>query len=68
MEVNSRWRVPIRFQVRWVGFTEADDTWVSYDNLSCDKLFHEFLEISGRKAEFEVSKFEIDNNFMQLKT
>ena len=54
MEVNKRWRCPVKFRVRWVGFGEKDDTWEYVDSLNCEIFVQDFLQISGRKTEFEV--------------
>lgn len=55
MEVNQRWKCPVRFRVRWVGYGEKDDTHLPADALNCDELVNEFLEISGRNPEFKTA-------------
>ncbi|XP_042870415.1 M-phase phosphoprotein 8-like isoform X3 [Penaeus japonicus] len=52
MECQRRWKCPVKFRVRWVGYGEKDDTWLPASELSCDDLIKEFLEISGRTSEY----------------
>ncbi|RXG67670.1 hypothetical protein Avbf_01840 [Armadillidium vulgare] len=53
MNVNPRKKCPVYFRVRWKGFTEKDDSWIPVSDLSCDEVVQDFLEISGRKPEYE---------------
>lgn len=55
MECQRRWKCPVKFRVRWLGYGEKDDTWLPASELSCDDLINEFLEISGRTSEYKVS-------------
>lgn len=59
MECQRRWKCPVKFRVRWLGYGEKDDTWLSASELSCDDLIDEFLEISGRTSEYKVSYFVV---------
>ena len=54
MNTNIRWKSPVKFRVRWLGFGEKDDSWIALSNLNCQELIDDFLEISGRKPEFDV--------------
>ncbi|XP_045613355.2 ABC transporter F family member 4-like isoform X2 [Procambarus clarkii] len=53
MECKRRWKCPVKFRVRWLGYGEKDDTWLPASELSCDDLINEFLEISGRTSEYK---------------
>ncbi|KAG0723307.1 Chromobox 5 [Chionoecetes opilio] len=53
MECRRRWKCPVKFRVRWVGYSEKDDTWLPASELNCEDLIQEFLEISGRSFEFK---------------
>nr|XP_053645525.1 M-phase phosphoprotein 8-like isoform X2 [Cherax quadricarinatus] len=53
MECKRRWKCPVKFRVRWLGYGEKDDTWLPASDLSCDDLINEFLEISGRTSEYK---------------
>lgn len=53
MECQRRWKCPVKFRVRWLGYGEKDDTWLPASELSCDDLINEFLEISGRTSEYK---------------
>merc|ERR1711915_563843 len=53
MNTNIRWKSPVKFRVRWVGYGEKDDSWIALSDLNCQELIDDFLEISGRKPEFE---------------
>lgn len=55
MECQRRWKCPVKFRVRWAGYSEKDDTWLPASELSCEDLIKEFLEISGRSSEYKVS-------------
>lgn len=57
MECQRRWKCPVKFRVRWVGYGEKDDTWLPASELSCDDLIKEFLEISGRTSEYRVDVY-----------
>ena len=37
----------LRFQVRWLGYEESDDTWESYSALKDNALLHEYLVAKG---------------------
>ena len=54
MECRRRWKCPVKFRVRWVGYSEKDDTWLPASELNCEDLINEFLEISGRTFEYKV--------------
>ncbi|MPC60003.1 Heterochromatin protein 1 [Portunus trituberculatus] len=53
MECRRRWKCPVKFRVRWVGYSEKDDTWLPASELNCEDLINEFLEISGRTFEYK---------------
>ncbi|XP_076041155.1 uncharacterized protein LOC143025407 isoform X2 [Oratosquilla oratoria] len=53
MQVQKRARCPVKFRVRWAGFSEKDDSWVPAYDLNCDDHVQDFLEISGRRPEYE---------------
>lgn len=53
MEVKRRWKCPVKFRVRWVGYGEKDDTWLPSTDLQCEELINDFLEISGRLSEYK---------------
>ncbi|KAB7495554.1 Heterochromatin protein 1 [Armadillidium nasatum] len=53
MNVNPRKKCPVYFRVRWKGFTEKDDSWIPVSDLNCEEVVQDFLEISGRKPEYE---------------
>lgn len=55
MECQRRWKCPVKFRVRWAGYSEKDDTWLPASELNCEDLIKEFLEISGRSSEYKVS-------------
>ncbi|XP_076041156.1 uncharacterized protein LOC143025407 isoform X3 [Oratosquilla oratoria] len=54
MQVQKRARCPVKFRVRWAGFSEKDDSWVPAYDLNCDDHVQDFLEISGRRPEYEA--------------
>ncbi|XP_068208739.1 uncharacterized protein [Palaemon carinicauda] len=53
METKKKWKCPVKFRVRWVGYGEKDDSWLPASHLNCDDLINEFLEISGRTSEYK---------------
>lgn len=53
METKRKWKCPVKFRVRWVGYGEKDDSWLPANQLNCDELINEFLEISGRTSEYK---------------
>lgn len=53
METKKKWKCPVKFRVRWVGYGEKDDSWLPASDLNCDDLINEFLEISGRTSEYK---------------
>lgn len=57
MECQRRWKCPVKFRVRWAGYSEKDDTWLPASELSCEDLIKDFLEISGRSSEYKVRFF-----------
>ncbi|XP_068209331.1 chromobox protein homolog 5-like [Palaemon carinicauda] len=55
METKKKWKCPVKFRVRWVGYGEKDDSWLPASHLNCDDLINEFLEISGRTSEYKLN-------------
>lgn len=53
MECKRKWKCPVKFRVRWVGYGEKDDSWLPAAQLNCEDLINEFLEISGRNTEYK---------------
>ncbi|KAK7066516.1 hypothetical protein SK128_017168 [Halocaridina rubra] len=53
MDTSRKWKCPVKFRVRWIGYGEKDDTWLPASELSCEELVNEFLEISGRNSEYK---------------